>query len=82
MIDTSNQAIKSIQSDEQFFDNQVFREWLSTKEAASYLCITPNALRIYVCRGRIQAFKLGNRLRFRINDLRLLLLKKEVINEY
>ena len=42
-----------------------------------YLKITPNALRIWVCRGRINAYKLGSRLKFKINDLKAGLLKKE-----
>jgi excisionase family DNA binding protein len=45
-------------------------EWLSTEEAADYLSISPNALRIHVCRGKIRSYKFGSRLRFRISDLR------------
>ncbi len=53
-----------------FFENRIGKErWLSTKEAADYLGISPNALRIWVCRGRIRAFKLGSRLKFRVRDL-------------
>ncbi|MDB5038084.1 MAG: hypothetical protein JWQ35_1612 [Bacteriovoracaceae bacterium] len=59
-----------------FFENQS-NEWLPTNKAASYLGITANALRILVCRQRVQAFKLGSRLRFRICDLKCLLQKKE-----
>ncbi|HLE12968.1 MAG: hypothetical protein A2485_12355 [Bdellovibrionales bacterium RIFOXYC12_FULL_39_17] len=55
------------------FNNQIDGEWLSTKLAASYLKITPNALRIMVCRGKIVAYRLGNRLRFKLIDLRNLL---------
>ncbi|MCB9024742.1 MAG: helix-turn-helix domain-containing protein [Bdellovibrionaceae bacterium] len=51
--------------------------WLSTKEAANYLCTTPNALRILVCRKRLKAYKISNKLRFLKADLRLLLIKKE-----
>ncbi|PIP94769.1 MAG: hypothetical protein COW00_01815 [Bdellovibrio sp. CG12_big_fil_rev_8_21_14_0_65_39_13] len=56
------------------FDNRIIDEWLSTKEAADYLSITPNALRIWVCRGKIKAYKLGNRLRFRNKDLKTFIL--------
>lgn len=54
---------------EKFFDN-LDGEWLSTKEAARYLGVTPLALRLKVFRGQIQAHKLGSRLKFRIRDLR------------
>ena len=47
--------------------------WLNSREAAHYLSITPNALRILVCRGKVKAYKLGQRLRFELKDLRMLL---------
>lgn len=53
----------------QLFDN-LDSEWISINQAAQYLGITPNALRIKVCRGEVQAHKLGGRLKFRISDLR------------
>ena len=59
-----------------FFDNRIWAEWLSTSEAAKFLSTTPNAVRIMVCRGKIKASKLGRRLRFKISDLRNLLLNK------
>lgn len=49
--------------------------WLSTKEAARFLGISPNALRILVCRGKVNFFKMGTRLKFSKNDL-VNLLKK------
>lgn len=49
--------------------------WLSTKEAARFLGISPNALRILVCRGSVNFFKMGTRLKFSKSDL-LSLLKK------
>lgn len=61
-----------------FFENKIAVEWLSTKEAAKFLSITPNALRIKVFRGQVKAYKIGSRLRFRLNDLRSLLVFKEV----
>ncbi|MBD65935.1 MAG: hypothetical protein CME62_12055 [Halobacteriovoraceae bacterium] len=51
--------------------------WLDTKEAAKFLRITPNALRILVHRARVRAYKLGSRLRFKKNDLSLVLTLKE-----
>lgn len=55
------------------FENEIVVEWLTSKEAARYLGISPNALRIMVCRGRVKSYKLGSLLRFRISDLRCLL---------
>ena len=54
-----------------FFGSRIGKErWLSsTREASDYLGISPNALRIWVCRGRIRTYKLGSRLKFRIRDL-------------
>ena len=54
-------------------------EWLSTKEAATYLRISPNALRIRVHRGEMRAYKLGHRLRFAIKDLSVSIKLMEVI---
>ena len=40
-----------------FFENRTQREWLSTEEAAYFLSISPNALRIMVHRDQIRAFQ-------------------------
>jgi excisionase family DNA binding protein len=58
------------------FENRIVREWLTTKEAAHYLGLSENALRIMVHRGQIEAFKIGRRLRFRVKDCEALFLKK------
>jgi len=60
------------------FLNRISSEWLNTKEAASYLSVSPNALRIMVCRRRVEAYQMGSRLRFRVDDLRALLSKKGI----
>jgi len=60
----------------EFFENQVKREWLSTKEVASYLALSENAVRILVHRGRIPAFRFGRRLRFRLADCQRLFERK------
>jgi len=61
---------------EMIFENQIVTtRLLSTKEAATFLGISPNALRILVHRGKIEAYKLGNRLRFQLHDLKNALLK-------
>ena len=59
-----------------FFENKkVGSEWLTSTEAARVLGLSPNALRILVCRGKIKYFKLGHRLRFCARDLAALLRK-------
>ncbi|MFA6236272.1 MAG: helix-turn-helix domain-containing protein [Bacteriovorax sp.] len=52
--------------------------WLNTDEAAAYLSITPNALRILVHRARVKYYKLGRRLKFRRSDLIQILQQMEV----
>jgi excisionase family DNA binding protein len=59
-------------------ENQIPCEWLSTEEAAKYLSISANALRICVHRSQIRSYKFGRRLRFRLEELRQILLKKGV----
>lgn len=44
-------------------------KWFDTDEAANFLRITPNALRILVHRARVKSYKLGRRLRFKQCDL-------------
>lgn len=58
------------------FENRREREWLTTKEAAHFLAVSPNALRIMVHRDQIQTYRLGRRLRFRLKDCQALFLKK------
>ena len=61
------------------FHNRIMGKWLSTKEAASYLGITPNALRIMVHRGKVKAHRLGARLKFSLEDLKSSLQLWEVL---
>ncbi len=69
-----------------FFDNLIEKNqqagenvrWLNTKEAAEFLRLTPNALRILVHRAQVKYYKFGRRLRFRKEDLGSLILPKEV----
>ena len=58
------------------FDNFELNEWLSTSEAARYLGLSENALRIMVYRGQIQVYKFGRRLRFKLKDCQTLIVKK------
>ena len=59
-----------------FFGNKIEHEWLSTEEAARFLSISTNALRIMVHRDQIKAYKFGRRLRFKMHDCRALFIKK------
>ena len=66
-----------------FFDNFNSNEWideirLTTEEASAFLGISPNALRIRVHRGKIEAEKLDNKLRFRLSSLLSSFSKMEV----
>lgn len=61
-----------------FFENQVKREWLSTREAAHFLSVSENALRILVHRGQVPVFKFGCRLRFKLSDCQALFERKGI----
>lgn len=61
------------------FDNLI---WLGTKEAASYLRMTANALRIAVCRGQVKAHKWRRKLYFKKRDLERLLETSNIIGGY
>jgi len=63
--------------DSKFFENKIECEWLSTQQAARYLSISENALRIMVYRGQIISYKVGRRLRFKFSDCQKLFLQKE-----
>ena len=60
-----------------FFGNRIHK-LLSTREASGLLGVSENALRILVFRRRVKAYKLGNRLRFKLGDLMDCLQQKEV----
>jgi len=61
---------------EMFFENRIEREWLSTEEAAHFLSVSSNALRIMVYRGQVPVYKFGRRLRFSVKDCQALFQKK------
>jgi excisionase family DNA binding protein len=54
---------------------EIANSWLSTNDVAKILSISPNAVRILVCRGRLPAHKLGRHLRFRQKDCSALVKK-------
>ena len=59
-----------------FFDNLAKEKvWLSSADAAQFLGLTQNALRILVCRGKVKFYKMGRRLRFLKSDLEKLFKK-------
>ena len=47
---------------------EIANSWLSTNDVARLLSISPNAVRIMVCRGHLASFKLQGRLRFKRKD--------------
>ena len=59
------------------FLNRIYK-LLSTKEASGLLGVSENALRILVCRKKVKAYKLGGRLKFKLEDLAGCLQQKEV----
>ncbi len=58
------------------FDNRIAHEWLTTKDAAHFLSVSENALRIMVFRGQVPVYRFGRRLRFRLKDCQALFTKK------
>jgi excisionase family DNA binding protein len=70
--DETRKTILNSKSRSKLFEIRIEREWLTTQEAAHYLLVTPNALRIMVHRNQVKAFKFGKRLRFRLDDCRTL----------
>lgn len=57
-----------------FFENLADR-WLSTNDVAEFLSVSPNAVRIMVCRGLLPAHRMRGRLRFRKRDCLAILQK-------
>jgi excisionase family DNA binding protein len=62
-----------------FFDNSesptnVSQEWLTTEQAADYLGLSVASLRNMTSNGQVPYYKLGNRNRYRLPELRQLLL--------
>jgi len=68
-------VLGSVKTESLLFENLEVGEWLTSAEAARFLGISTNALRIKVCRGQVEFKKLGSRLRFRKHQLDCLLLK-------
>jgi excisionase family DNA binding protein len=75
-LETDKKMDYSVVKDNLLFEIYAKREWLSTEEAADFLSISENALRIMVHRTQIQAYKLGRRLRFKLSDCEALFERK------
>jgi excisionase family DNA binding protein len=52
-------------------------EWLTSEETAAYLKVSVGTLRNLTSNGQIPYYKLGSRNRYRIEDLRNLLLSQK-----
>jgi len=70
--DAGSSLVKSLSGSNLLFQNKIACEWLSTEEAAHFLSVSANALRIMVYRNQIPVFKFGRRLRFRLKDCQAL----------
>jgi excisionase family DNA binding protein len=57
------------------FENK--KEWLDSAEAATYLSLSVGSLRNMTSNGNIPHYKLGRRNRYRLEDLRNLLLSQK-----
>lgn len=55
----------------------ITQEWLTTEEAARYLGLSVGSLRNMASNGNVPYYKLGRRNRYRISDLKELLLSQK-----
>lgn len=74
-----NQSAVILDQEKLLFLNSIVPLWVSTRVAASYLGISPNALRIRKCRGDIECKYFGKELRFDLNYLQTLFSDKRKI---
>ncbi len=62
--------MSNTERDTGFFENLVESNgWLTAIEAAYYLRMSVNALRIATCRGYIPVYKVGRRVRYKLHEL-------------
>lgn len=54
-----------------------YQEWMTTEEAAEYLRVSVGALRNMTSNGQVPFHKLGDRNRYRFDELRDLLLSQK-----
>lgn len=75
----SNDASESLvtyPSDSDIGKDEIFNEWLTTEQAAKYLGLSVPSLRNMSSNGKIPFYKLGKRNRYRLIELRELLLSE------
>lgn len=66
---------KDIHPSNKLFDNRIGeQEWLDTKEAAEYLRLPVGTVLNWTSEGKIPVYKLGRSNRYRLSELRSLLL--------
>lgn len=68
--------IKQTSKTDLVFENQA-DEWLTTKQAALYLKVSEGSLRNMTSNGHVIHYKLGRRTRYRLIDLRNLLISQK-----
>jgi excisionase family DNA binding protein len=68
-------TLQAINTDDKFSENLLFNKlkWMNSQEASAYLNTSVGSIRNMVYRGQLPAKKLGNRLRFKMNDLDFIL---------
>jgi excisionase family DNA binding protein len=59
------------------FESSLKDEWLTTEQAAEYLGLTVGALRNMTSNGQLPYYKLGNRNRYSVIELRQLLMSQK-----
>lgn len=72
--DDENLLFENRQIDFKEVPSESTNEWLSSDEAAAYLRVSVGTLRNLTSNGHIPYYKLGRRNRYRISELRSLLL--------
>ena len=68
----------NLESEKLFIENQIVPVWASTKDAATMLGISANALRIRKCRGEIDCRYFGKYLRFNVMQIQSLFREQRV----
>lgn len=66
-----------VKTDETHTRSLTTEEWLDSVEAAAYLKVSLGALRNMTSNGQVPFYKMGNRNRYRIEELRQLLLSQK-----
>ncbi len=66
MYDKGTAMLETIRNQQTLFD---IRIWMNTKEAADYLRVTVNSLRLKVWKRQLPAYKFDRHLRFKKTDL-------------